>query len=125
MASYNPFNNQGEIGYSEQQNTGLFSRLLRQVSSFGMRYDDMVVKNQIGVGINEDPRSASGSSMYDFFSRRAISTVLDKKSIPYLDKSYADKKRILRRKKRNKKKIKKKSEVKTSNYFFFFLTNKA
>ena len=31
MALYNPFNEQGEIGYSEQQNTGLFSRLLRQV----------------------------------------------------------------------------------------------
>ena len=96
MASYNPFNNEGEIGYSEQQNTGLFSRLLRQVSSFGMNYDDMILKNQVGVGINEDPTSARGSSMYDFFSRRAISSVLDKKSIPYLDKSYSDKKRILR-----------------------------
>ena len=96
MASYNPFNDQGEIGYSEQQNTGLFSRLLRQVSSFGMNYDDMVIKNQVGVGINEDPTSSRSSSMYDFFSRRAISSVLDKKSIPYLDKSYSDKKRILR-----------------------------
>jgi hypothetical protein len=96
MASYNPYNDQGEIGYSEQQNTGLFSRLLRQVSSFGMNYDDMVIKNQVGVGINEDPTSSRSSSMYDFFSRRAISSVLDKKSIPYLDKSYSDKKRILR-----------------------------
>lgn len=96
MASYNPFNNQGEIGYTEQQNTGLFSRLLRQVSSFGMSYDDMIIKNQVGVGVNEDPTSSKGSSMYDFFSRRAISSVLDKKSIPYLDKSYSDKKRILR-----------------------------
>ena len=96
MASYNPFNNQSEIGYSEQQNTGLFSRLLRQVSSFGMKYDDMVLKNQIGIGVNEDPMSSKGSSMYDFFSRRAISATLDRKSIPYLDKSYSDKKRILR-----------------------------
>lgn len=96
MASYNPYNSQGEIGYTEQPNKGLFSRLLRQVSSFGMNYDDMIVRNQVGVGINEDPNSSKGSSMYDFFSRRAISSVLNKKSIPYLDKSYSDKKRILR-----------------------------
>lgn len=96
MASYNPFDNQEDIGYNSEKNSGLFSKLLRQVSSFGMKYDDMVVKNQIGVGINEDPQSAQGSSMYDFFSQRAISTVLGKKSIPYLDKAYGDKKRILR-----------------------------
>ena len=34
--------------------------------------------------------------MYDFFSRRAVASVLNRKSIPYLDRSYADKRRILR-----------------------------
>ena len=34
--------------------------------------------------------------MYDFFSQRAVASVLNRKSIPYLDKAYADKRRILR-----------------------------
>jgi hypothetical protein len=61
-----------------------------------MNYDDMIIRNQVGVGINEDPYSARGSSMYDFFSSRAVASVLNRKSIPYLDKGYADKRRILR-----------------------------
>jgi len=56
----------------------------------------MIVRNQVGVGINEDPYSARGNSMYDFFSQRAVASVLNRKSIPYLDKAYADKRRILR-----------------------------
>jgi hypothetical protein len=61
-----------------------------------MNYDDMIIRNQVGIGINEDPYSAKGNSMYDFFSQRAVASVLNRKSIPYLDKSYADKRRILR-----------------------------
>ena len=61
-----------------------------------MNYDDMVARNQVGVGINEDPYSQQGNSMYDFFSRRAVASILNKKSIPYLDRSYSDKRRILR-----------------------------
>jgi hypothetical protein len=34
--------------------------------------------------------------MYDFFSQKAVSSVLNRKSVPYLDRSYADKRRILR-----------------------------
>lgn len=78
------------------ENKGLFSRILRTLSNYGMNYDDMIIRNQIGVGINEDPYSARGSSMYDFFSSRAVASVLNRKSIPYLDKGYADKRRILR-----------------------------
>lgn len=78
------------------ENRGLFSRILRTLSNYGMNYDDMIIRNQVGVGINEDPYSARGSSMYDFFSSRAVASVLNRKSIPYLDKAYADKRRILR-----------------------------
>jgi len=78
------------------ENKGLFSRILRTLSNYGMNYDDMIIRNQVGVGINEDPYSARGSSMYDFFSSRAVASVLNRKSIPYLDKGYADKRRILR-----------------------------
>jgi len=97
--SYNPLNqqsqNMGQIS-SSVENKGLFNRLLRTLSNFGMQYDDMIIRNTIGVGINEDPYAQKNNSMYDFFSQRAVATVLNKKSIPYLDRSYADKRRILR-----------------------------
>jgi hypothetical protein len=105
MASYNNFNqeNQNNVGSnfaiansSGVENKGLFSRILRNLSSYGMNFDDMIVRNQVGIGINEDPYAAKGNSMYDFFSQRAVASVLNRKSIPYLDKAYADKRRILR-----------------------------
>jgi hypothetical protein len=56
----------------------------------------MVARNTIGIGINEDPLSLQGNTLYDFMSRKAVSQVLERKSIPYLDRNYADKRRILR-----------------------------
>lgn len=99
MASYNYNNNEGQgMGFvnSAVENKGLFSRILRTLSNYGMNYDDMIIRNQVGIGINEDPYAAKGNSMYDFFSQRAVASVLNRKSIPYLDKAYADKRRILR-----------------------------
>ena len=101
MASYNQFgssNNSNNFAFvnSAVENKGLFSRILRNLSNYGMNYDDMIIRNQVGIGINEDPYSARGNSMYDFFSQRAVASVLNRKSIPYLDKAYADKRRILR-----------------------------
>lgn len=97
MASYNPSNNQDNLGISSNvENKGLFNRLLRNLSNYGMKYQDMVIRNQVGVGQNEDPYSQKADSMYSFFSQRAVANVLNKKSIPYLDRSYSDKRRILR-----------------------------
>ena len=99
MPSYNPLNNQNQNQTnisSSVENKGLFNRLLRNLSNFGMQYDDMILRNTVGVGINEDPYSQKNNSMYDFFSQKAVASVLNKKSIPYLDRSYADKRRILR-----------------------------
>jgi len=97
MASYNPIN-QGDMNISSMagENKGIFNRLLRNLSNFGMRYDDMIIRNTVGISMNEDPLSQKNNSMYDFFSQRAIAQVLNKKAIPYLDKSYSDKRRILR-----------------------------
>lgn len=78
------------------ENKGFFSRILRVVSNYGMNYDDMVIRNQVGISINEDPYSSKGNPMYSYFSQRAVASVLNRKSIPYLDRSYADKRRILR-----------------------------
>ncbi len=99
MSSYNPNNINNNI--QSFNNNGFFNKFLRNVSNYGMNYDDMIFRNTIGVGINEDPMSAKsytdGNNIgYDFFSRKAVSNVLSKKSIPYLDKSHSDKKRILR-----------------------------
>jgi hypothetical protein len=102
MASYNNFGSATDTNAfafannSAVENKGLFSRILRNLSNYGMNYDDMIIRNQVGIGINEDPYAAKGNSMYDFFSQRAVASVLNRKSIPYLDKSYADKRRILR-----------------------------
>ena len=101
MATYNNFGSSSErdnfaFANSAVENKGLFSRILRNLSNFGMNYDDMIIRNQVGIGINEDPYAAKGNSMYDFFSQRAVASVLNRKSIPYLDKAYADKRRILR-----------------------------
>ena len=99
MPSYNPLNNQQQSQTnisSSVENKGIFNRLLRQLSNFGMRYDDMILRNTVGVGMNEDPFAQKNNSMYDFFSQKAVASVLNKKSIPYLDRSYADKRRILR-----------------------------
>ena len=99
MASYNPINQgQGNVNIASMagENKGIFNRLLRNLSNFGMKYDDMIIRNTVGISMNEDPLSQKNNSMYDFFSQRAIAQVLNKKAIPYLDKSYSDKRRILR-----------------------------
>jgi hypothetical protein len=99
MASYNQgFGSNDNLGIINQgggENRGVFNKMLRRLSNLGMEYEDMIFKNQVGIGANEDP-NAMRTSMYDFFSQRAVARVLGKKAIPYLDKAYVDKKRILR-----------------------------
>jgi len=96
MASYNP-NNSPSWSNNNTGNQGFFSRALRNISSWGMYYNDMVSKNKVTIGINEDPNQMSGNGgMYDFFSQRAIASILSQKSVAYLDKSVNDKIRILR-----------------------------
>ena len=98
MPSYNPLNQQGQYGNmgGAVENRGLVNRLLRDLSNFGMKIDDMIIRNTVGIGQNEDPLSQKNNSMYDFMSAKAVAAVLSKKAIPYLDKAYADKRRILR-----------------------------
>lgn len=78
MSSYNNFDTNSNTGSnfaytnSAVENKGLFSRILRSLSSYGMNYDDMIIRNTVGVGVNEDPYAARGNSMYDFFSSRAV-----------------------------------------------------
>ena len=96
MASYNPINQQSTNISSAVENKGIFSKILRNLSSWGMKYDDMVIRNTVGIGMNEDPYAMKAGDMYAFMSQKSIAQVLNNKSIPYLDRAYSDKRRILR-----------------------------
>lgn len=97
MSSYNYLNrNTNNLNHSTRvENKGLFNRILRRISNFDMRYDDMVHRNTSGVGLNEDP-NAQSFDILSFFSQRAVNSVLNKKYIGYLDKAIGDKRKILR-----------------------------
>lgn len=84
--------------FSTTQNRGFFSKLLRNFSSYGMQYDDMVVKNSVATNINEDPTAVNdpAAGMYDFFSRRATAQMSERQAIAFYTRDVADKQRILR-----------------------------
>lgn len=97
MSSYNrllPTSN----NTPERQNKTMLSKLLRQISNFGMDAEQMVIKNTVTTSINEEPGDGSqgGGLMYDAFSKKTIAKLLDKKSIAYLDRAFSDKNNILR-----------------------------
>lgn len=96
--SANPYR---QIQYSPSNigNKSFYNKVLRDLSSWnwGMKYDDMILKNSSATGINEDPNIlATSGSMYDIFSRRAVSKVLEKKSVAFLNFAYTEKQKILR-----------------------------
>jgi hypothetical protein len=91
MASYSDSNINREGG------ARYFNKLLRKMSSWGMDTDDMLMRNSQAVGVNQTPTPVSTSeNMYDVFSRNASASLFQNKSISYLDRSYAEKLRILR-----------------------------
>jgi len=98
LAGYNPntYPTANSQAFLKQQNPGFFNRLLRQLSNFGMRYDDMVIKNAVAVGANQIPTPPGTNDLYEVFSRNAVSRLMEQKSISYLDHSYIEKRRILR-----------------------------
>ena len=102
MPSYNRYNNNNQNSMNNLGNTvenrGMFNRMLRNLSNWGMDYENMVIKNTYSVGLHEDPKGQTtlSTNMYDIFSKKIISKMLDRKSIAYLDRAYADKRKILR-----------------------------
>jgi hypothetical protein len=74
------------------------NKLLRRLSNFGMDDQEMVVKNSQAIGAFQDTSNLlyePGTNMYDLFSKKIISKILEKKSIAYLDRRYLDKRKIL------------------------------
>ena len=77
MSSYNrllPTSN----NTPERQNKTMLSKLLRQISNFGMDAEQMVIKNTVTTSINEEPGDGSqgGGLMYDAFSKKTIAKLL-------------------------------------------------
>ena len=98
MASYDRY--QGN--QSNSTNFGLFNKILRGLSTVfgGLEYNDMRIRNAYAVGVHEETTDVlyqpNSSNMYDLFTKKTIARFLDKKSIAYLDRTYLDKRKILR-----------------------------
>lgn len=84
----------------------LVSKALKSLSSFGMMYDDMVLKNSKAIGINEDrfgwrldPRNVAGGEYDDYalFANLSMTDINLRKSISIFDKSYPKKREDLRK----------------------------
>ena len=84
--------------------SGFFNRVLRRLSSYGQNWQEQVVRNSQLIGAHENPSDVTNlgsvsdgpTSMYDLFTKKVISKILERKSIAYLDRSYFDKRKILR-----------------------------
>jgi len=100
MASYDKYTGNQQQGTTT--NFGLFNRVLRGLSTMfgGLEYNDMRIRNAYSIGVHEETTDVlyqpNGSNMYDLFTKKTIARFLDKKSIAYLDRTYLDKRKILR-----------------------------
>jgi len=99
MASYNRYgNNKPQTAIeTDVENRGFFNKQLRNMSNWGMDYENLIIKNTYSVGVHEDPEGSDGSTnMYDLFTKKILSKMLNRKSVAYLDRAYEDKRKILR-----------------------------
>lgn len=101
MATYNRYNQPNSMYEFGRGNVGrnFGNKLLRKLSNFGMNDQEMVVRNSQAVGAFQDTSNLinePSTNMYDLFSKKIISKILEKKSIAYLDRRYLDKRKILR-----------------------------
>jgi hypothetical protein len=100
MASYDRY--RGNQNQTNTTNFGLFNRILRGLSTMfgGLEYNDMRIRNAYSIGVHEETTDIlyqpNSSNMYDLFTKKTIARFLDKKSIAYLDRTYLDKRKILR-----------------------------
>lgn len=82
------------------------SSLLKSLSSFGMKYDDMVLRNSKAIGANEnnfgwkmDPTGIMGGEYDDYalFANLSMTDINLRKAISIFDKSYPKKREDLRK----------------------------
>jgi len=97
MATYSRVGNNPNP--SGGQNMGFYNRILRNLSKYGMTWDDDRIKNTYSIGPQEDTSDLiyqPGTNMYDLFTKKVIARILEQKSVAYLDRTYFDKRKILR-----------------------------
>ena len=100
MATYNRYNQPNSMYEFGRGNVGrsFSNKLLRRLSNFGMDDQEMVVKNSQAIGAFQDTSNLMyepGTNMYDLFTKKVISKILEKKSIANLDRKYLDKRKII------------------------------
>lgn len=94
-------NRQGPLS---QRRFGVRS-FLKDLSSLGMKYDDMVIRNSQAIGVQEDqfgygmmnPLGLDGDDMWYPFAALSLGDTTFRKKISFFDKSYLMKRRELRR----------------------------
>ena len=102
------FVNREEIyaGNPSPASRNIVSKALKSLSSFGMMYDDMVLRNSKAIGVNEDmygwkldPRNSAGGEYDDYalFANLSMTDINLRKSISIFDKSYPKKREDLRK----------------------------
>lgn len=95
MSGYNPFSNNNNNNVVSD-NRPFFSKMLRQLSTFGgAGYDAMVVKNAVAFNVNEDPKNMN-SSLMNAFSSKATAMMLSEQPIAYMKYGYEQKRIVLR-----------------------------
>jgi len=80
------------------------SKSLQDLSSFGMKYDDMVIRNSQGIGIIEDqigytninPFGVADDDLWYPFAALSMSDISFKKKIGFFDRDYQEKREQLR-----------------------------
>jgi hypothetical protein len=93
-------------GKPSASSRNIVTKALKSLSSFGMMYDDMVLRNSKAIGVNEDmygwkldPRNAAGGEYDDYalFANLSMTDINLRKSISIFDKSYPKKREDLRK----------------------------
>lgn len=93
-------------GKSDPSSKNIVSKALKSLSSFGMMYDDMVLRNSKAIGVSEDmygwkldPRNVAGGEYDDYalFANLSMSDINLRKMVSIFDKSYPKKREDLRK----------------------------
>lgn len=84
--------------------TNNVSKALKNLSSLGMNYDDMVIRNSRAIGTTEaqmgyqqNPMGFDYNDMYDLFASLSLTDTNLKKSISYFDANYVEKRKDLQK----------------------------
>ena len=95
--------NRGNDTESPVRKMNFFSRKLRELSSFGFKFDEQIIRNSIAVGLYEKPhKNITGSGqfeddMLDVFASVTMADSVSKHNTAFYDRNYSQKRDELRR----------------------------